>query len=162
MNKMAKEKNMAEMADIFHVSASALRYWEQEGLIRFQRTPHNRYRQPSAQTMWDLCEVLFYRNLSVPIADMRRIPGMQVHQMQQMLHEHEQRLRARIVQLEETVRRIAEKQEAIAQIGRLEADGFVLVKEKLDAIDAFAFEKSIMQAYIHHPDRAAVMLEPEP
>lgn len=157
---MAKEKNMAELADLFHVSASALRYWEQEGLIRFGRTPHNRYRQPSAQTMWDLCEVLFYRNLSVPIADMKRMPSMRVEQMQQMLDEHEQSLRRRIAEMEGTIARIRGKQEAIARIDELRKGGLTPTWEKLDGIDAFAFEKTMMQDYIHTPDCAAVVITP--
>ena len=155
---MAKEKNMAELADLFHVSASALRYWEHEGLIRFGRTPHNRYRQPSAQTMWDLCEVLFYRNLSVPIADMKRMPSLRVEQMQQMLDEHEQSLRRRIAEMEGTIARIRGKQEAIARIDELRKGGLTPTWEKLDGIDAFAFEKTMMQDYIHTPDCAAVVI----
>ena len=65
-----------EVSELFHLPASALRYWDDEGLIRFERSKDNHYRCPTSQTMLDICDVIFYRSLSLSIKEIKSIPGM--------------------------------------------------------------------------------------
>ena len=46
-NKLTKK-----LADLFHVAPSALRYWDNEGLIRFERSTDNNYRMPHGKQCW--------------------------------------------------------------------------------------------------------------
>ena len=70
---------------LFHLPASALRYWDDEGLIRFERSKDNHYRCPTSQTMLDICDVIFYRSLSLSIKEIKSIPGMCVEDVDHTL-----------------------------------------------------------------------------
>ena len=48
---MNEQQTLKKLADLFHVAPSALRYWDNEGLIRFERSTDNNYRMPTWKTM---------------------------------------------------------------------------------------------------------------
>ncbi len=51
---MQKKNNVSSVADIFGLNASALRFWEKEGLIRFERDAENNYRLPTLSAVEDI------------------------------------------------------------------------------------------------------------
>ncbi|NLB89682.1 MAG: MerR family transcriptional regulator, partial [Clostridiales bacterium] len=63
------ESNIGEVAKILGVAPSKLRYWDTKGLIRLERNQENNYRTFSFQTIMDICDVIFYRDLSISIED---------------------------------------------------------------------------------------------
>lgn len=58
---MQKKNNVSSVADIFGLNASALRFWEKEGLIRFERDAENNYRLPTLSAVEDIWEIVFLK-----------------------------------------------------------------------------------------------------
>lgn len=56
-----------EAAKYFSLPKSTLLYWEQEGLIQFDRMPENQYRVVTAKTIFQIENVLSLRNLGIPV-----------------------------------------------------------------------------------------------
>ena len=92
-----------EVSELFHLPASALRYWDDEGLIRFERSKDNHYRCPTSQTMLDICDVIFYRSLSLSIKEIKSIPGMCVEDVDHTLETNARRLEDQIRQMQMTI-----------------------------------------------------------
>ena len=49
---MKQINRIKEVSELFHIPSSALRYWDDEGLVRFERTADNNYRRPTSQTIY--------------------------------------------------------------------------------------------------------------
>ena len=131
-----KETNyIADVAEIFHIPASTLRYWDEEGLIRFERSPDNNYRKTSIQTLADISEVILFRSLSIPLKEIRRIPTMGLEDLNHMLEKNESNL------LQEIARRLLSmflKSDVIGRIGGDEFVVFLSVKQS----ESFATERA--------------------
>ena len=49
---MKQINRIKEVSELFHIPSSALRYWDDEGLVRFERTADNNYRRPPPRPWW--------------------------------------------------------------------------------------------------------------
>ena len=76
---MSKTNHIGRVADILHLPPSTLRYWDQCGLLRFDRDPENRYRRFSTQTVIDICYVALYREMGIPGRTIRDLPLSLIH-----------------------------------------------------------------------------------
>ncbi len=70
---MDKRKKINEIAQLFGVSVPTLHYWEKEGLFTIGRNNENQYRQYSLTDIFNIWEIALYRDLDIPIRDIREI-----------------------------------------------------------------------------------------
>lgn len=109
----------SDVAKMLEIPASTLRYWDKEGLVRFERRLNNDYRQVSRNTLMTLLDVLDYRNMGISIEQIKQTPHMQLADLQALLAESEQALRENMRRMEETLAKIRIKTQALQQAQRL-------------------------------------------
>lgn len=153
---------IAKIAKMFHISPSALRYWDKEGLIRFQRCEENNYRTPSLQTIMDIGDVLLFRSLSVPIKDIRQVPQMNNKQLHELLEKNEQALYQQMEQLQHTLEKTKDRKAMIARVETLRQQALFVESCQLSAIRPFSFENTEdVQIYVHDSYRTVLLLDPD-
>lgn len=157
---MNEQQTLKKLASLFHIAPSALRYWDKEGLIRFERSEENNYRYPTWKTMLDICDVLLGRSLSIPVKTIRELPKMTVKEQKQMLNESEEKLLNQIKEIQATLVSIDHKKKLLEKAEVLESENdVVLVDIKMQAIRSFTFEsKEDTELFIYDPSRSAIIL----
>ena len=126
---MNEQQTLKKLADLFHVAPSALRYWDNEGLIRFERSADNNYRMPTWKTMLDICDVILNRSLSIPVKSIRELPKMSADQQLKLFADSEAKLLKQIKEIEETLNAIQHKKALLENVKQLEAiKDFMLVE----------------------------------
>ena len=62
---------ISEVSELLNIPASTLRFWEDEGLI-FVTKSDNHYRKYTLQNITQIAEIMFYRNLGIPIKQIKQ------------------------------------------------------------------------------------------
>ena len=70
---MDKTYTIKEISELFNIPKSTLRYWESEGIIRSIRDDENNYRNYSSENLIEICDIMFYRSLNLPIKNLHKI-----------------------------------------------------------------------------------------
>ena len=78
------------------VPKHTLLYWEKEGLIHFRRNPLNGYRLVTPSSIFEIDQVVHYRHMGVPIAQIQQIPRMTLEELRDMFAVSNQRLDEKI------------------------------------------------------------------
>lgn len=95
MNKQ-EDFSIKKAADLVGVNPSTLRYWEQAGLISIQRDKENEYRRFSIHNLIEASELLFYRNLGVPIKTLKNYRELSVEAFEDILADTQQKVEEQI------------------------------------------------------------------
>lgn len=158
---MKQSGTIKEVAELFHIAPSALRYWDEMGLIRFERG-ENGYRLPVFQTLMDVSDVLFYRSLSLPVKDIGRLPAMGTAELGDLLRENEGKLLRQLAELEASLERLRAREATLERLETLRGQPLQIVKTALPGIRLFSFEDARTALdYVENPRRAMIMIEPE-
>lgn len=158
---MKQINRIKEVSELLHIPASALRYWDDEGLIHFERSGDNNYRYPTTQTMLDICDVMFYRSLSLSIKEIKSIPGMSVDSLEKTLDSNAENLEEQIRLIQQTLKKLHTRRNMAERIRELEHSSFHLVHECLpDMKEFFTEDKESLQIYVNDPYRTAVLIHP--
>lgn len=83
---MVKKYSLQEVSELFHIPKSTLRYWEKEHLIASIRNDHNEYREYTTDDLIVLADILFYRNLNIPIKDLQHIYQNSIQENMDLLY----------------------------------------------------------------------------
>lgn len=158
---MKQINRIKEVSELLHIPASALRYWDDEGLIRFERSDDNNYRYPTTQTMLDICDVMFYRSLSLSIKEIKAIPGMSVDSLERTLDSNVENLEEQIRLIQQTLKKLHTRRGMVERIKELEQSPFHLVHECLpDMKEFFTEDTQALQIYVNDPYQTAVLIHP--
>lgn len=161
--RLNEQKTLTKLADLFHIAPSALRYWDNIGLIRFERSDENNYRYPSIQTMLDICEVLLNRSLSIPLKEMQKIPQMNAGEYERLLIQNEKKLEEQAEMIQRAIKRIQGKQRQLKRFYELRSqDGFVVEEKMFSGIKDFSFQSERdLQAFVDDPCQSAILFHPD-
>lgn len=159
---MNEQKTLTKLANMFHIAPSALRYWDKEGLIRFERFTENNYRFPTMQSMLDICDVILNRSLSIPIKAMKKVPEMNAKQLEELLLQNEAKLLQQKEEIQRTIKRIHRKQRMLKRFHYLQQQHTFIVEQRaFPAIKEFSFEEEQdIQTFVHNSNQSAVVLVP--
>ncbi|MGG5358199.1 MULTISPECIES: MerR family transcriptional regulator [unclassified Enterococcus] len=78
-----KTFHIKDVLKLTKLKKSTIRYWEREGLLNFNRNQDNNYRVIDSRTLLDLLDIVFYRNLNIPIKKLKSI----LHQKPEITYE---------------------------------------------------------------------------
>lgn len=154
---MIKKNYISQVVGQMGASPSTLRYWEKQGLLHFPREGENGYRIPDLHTMIEISEVLFYRSLSLPLEDIRKIPDLEGEELEALLERNQEKLLKKIQELELSLKRIEGMKQVLKQTKELQKEGFSLVRQKLPELCRFSFEDGeAVEQYIYESYQSAV------
>lgn len=158
---MKKDLHISDVADLFGVPVSTLRYWEKEGLVKFERSDENNYRSASMVTIRNLCDITFYRTLSVPIEKLRSLLQMNYNDIEQVLLQNKESLYIEIEKLHHTIENIDAKLDQIETLKRLKEVPTEFVTESMKAVRAFdLLESSDLRNLVNFERKLIVMIPP--
>lgn len=156
---MKKEIHIKELAELFNVPPSTLRFWEKKGLLDFERITHSQYRTASMETIRNLCDITFYRKLSVPIAEIKELIQTDYLNIEQILLKNREQLMENLKQLNFSVESIDAKLTQISILKELEKNPFEFVTTALPAIRPFdIFERSDIHNLVRFERDLLVMI----
>ena len=162
---MNEKESISKAARLFHVPASALRYWDHEGLIRFERDGENGYRRLTLNTLMDISEVMLYREMSISIKEIREIPSKDLAGLDETFQNNKKKIEDKIMDWEASLQKLAYKQKLLARVFELRKRGFEDRYGKLPAVERFSFDdEGMVQAFREDNNRSGVLVtfEPEP
>lgn len=82
---MEKRFHIGEIARFFELPASTLRYWEDCGVLLPEKCVENQYRTYSISDLMTISDVLFYKNLGIPLKQIRDMEKNTPDQQKQLL-----------------------------------------------------------------------------
>jgi len=86
---------IGEVSKRLNIPASTLRFWEQEGLFSVAKSD-NLYRKYTIRDLTVIADIIFFRNLGVPISQMREIRHGSLEHYAEQLRQTQSQLQLRI------------------------------------------------------------------
>lgn len=94
---------IGQVARLFDISEQTLRYYEKEGFLSPSKDPSNGYRQYTMADILLLTDLLFYRDIGIPIADIHRIlDGMEPEKVTALIDEKKREMEREIRRLQQS------------------------------------------------------------
>lgn len=144
--------HIGEIAHFFDLPASTLRYWEECGVISPEKCQENQYRTYSIPDLMTISDVIFYKNLGIPLKEIRGIEKYTPEQQKQLL---EEKTDALLEQQQALIRRLEKVQNrltAVRTLEELEAVPYRISDIDSQCIVSFELvEKNKLRQYIENP-----------
>lgn len=88
---------IGRVAALFGLTPETLRYYENEGLLSPFKNPQNGYREYSFQDLLFLTDLMFYRNIGIPIRDIKRIKdGLGMEEISLLIEEKKEEMEEKL------------------------------------------------------------------
>lgn len=138
-----------EISTIFNVPSPTLRYWEKESLIHVDKNNENGYRQYAMQHMLQLSDIIFYRNLNVPIKQLRNLDKLEILKIDSILNETQADIENQIEELMKTNEKIKLRKHRIKELIEIKENQYRIDYPDMDKIVSFEFtEKEKLSLYL--------------
>jgi DNA-binding transcriptional MerR regulator len=92
-----------QISQLAHVTPRTLRYYDQIGLLPPEDIGENGYRYYSDASLLKLQQILFYRELDMPLEQIKEIMGRENYDLKEALQDHKDQLRKRIDRLQKLI-----------------------------------------------------------
>jgi len=92
-----------QISQLAHVTPRTLRYYDQIGLLPPEEIGENGYRYYSDASLLKLQQILFYRELDIPLEQIKEIMGREKYDLHEALEDHKNQLRKRIERLQKLI-----------------------------------------------------------
>lgn len=97
-----------QLSKLAHVTPRTLRYYDQIGLLKPDSIGDNGYRYYLDESLFKLQQIMFYRELDIPLEQIKSIMGQKDYDLQQALENHKQQLGRRIKRIENLIATVDE------------------------------------------------------
>ncbi len=132
-----------QIADLAGVTTRTLRYYDEIGLLAPSLTGENGYRYYDRSSLLQLQQILFFRELDVPVKDIQYILSRPDFNLKQALQEHRMALQERAKRLERLIDTVEQTIEAI------QGDWIMEDKEYFEGFDESKYEDEARQRWGH-------------
>jgi len=100
VNKVNEKWSIGEVAKLFDVSTDTLRYYEKADLLPVHKQYHNGYRYYSYEEIVLLMDILFFRNMEIPVKEIKQmITQMDIGDIKHILDRNQSVVESRIQEL---------------------------------------------------------------
>ena len=146
-----KTLTIGEMSEILNVSAATLRFWEKEDLIHVQKQS-NRYRTYTTTDLISIADILYYRNLGVPVKNIREFSSVELSEYSHFLEAQEVQLNEKLLEYRQMLQRTERLKKNYYQLLRLMVHPFTVETPDFHHIVSWDFrEKERIRKYIADP-----------
>lgn len=146
---------ISDVAKVFGISPSTLRYWEREDLISFLRNENNNYREFTFETLVALCDIILYRNLELPLNSIKKVKYQTVEELNQTLLNSKRNIVEQINNLKKVKDNIIKREKLLQNFNDFKKQIIEIKSTQLDAIYEFSFkDKKSVQNYLSNPSCA--------
>lgn len=162
VNDVNDAYKISDVARIFDIPASTLRFWERKGLVEFERVPMSSYRKFSFKSLADLADVAFARSVDMPIAEVRNMREKSPDELQRLLDRLEEEAIDKIVQLGQVVEEIHRRQMPFKTWKMIKSQPIHRVSAKLPIVCEFDFaNEEMVRQYLADPSQAVDIISSE-
>lgn len=116
--------SIGEISKLFQIPKSTIRYWEEKEVFCPRRNQDNDYRLFNLQSSIELLDVIFYRNLNVPIQKMKHFNRLSPNAIYSILEDTERDVKQELIELEEKLEGIAKRKEQLESLFGLKKRGY--------------------------------------
>lgn len=117
---------VSQIAAMFNLPSSVIRYWNDQGLIHSVRHPDNGYRLFTLEDLLLINDISYYRKLGAPVKKLKELGKKSVDDQLLILEQTELTLAKEIAGLQARQRQLEEKKKQIQLFKRLSNQGIFL------------------------------------
>ncbi len=149
---MEKNFTIKEIAQFFQINASALRYWEEAGILSPSKNSENNYREYRIDDILTISDVLFYKNLGLPLKQIASMEHTSADDHQQLLEDKIVELNKQKNEIDHQIQKLHYHLEAISCMKELKKHPFRMSDIDMDSVVSFSFSESDkLKQYIENP-----------
>jgi DNA-binding transcriptional MerR regulator len=130
-----------EIADLANVTTRTLRYYDEIGLLHPASTGENGYRYYDQENLLRLQQILFFRELDIPLKDIQLIMSSPDFNMLGALEKHRSSLRMRAKRLDRLIETVDQT------INHLKGDKKMTAKEYFEGFDESLYEEEARERW---------------
>ena len=150
-NNTKQSFSIGEIAELLNISTSKLRFWEKKGLFSITKSD-NHYRTYSYLDLIQIADLIFYRNLGVPVNEVCEFANCSTEEYDQYLLEIQAHLSEKIKEYQKMYLRTLEQRLRLQDLNLLQGCGPLEEEIPFSAVAPFDFlEKDKMRQYIQNP-----------
>ena len=160
---MSKTKNyIGKIADLFSVPIATLRYWGKEGLVEFDQSEENGYRTWSMHTLRTLCDITLYRQLSVPVHDLKNLHSLSHKEIAALLQIRREHICNTISELQDKLNHVDIKLSQVETVERMSDTEPQFVSLSLPSIEHYELlQKDNLSHLFDHEKDIVILINPE-
>ena len=120
---MEKLLTIGEVARLLNVPESTLRFWQEKGVFTVPKDAHSSYRQYTMADLIQIAEIAFYRNIGVPVKEMKDFCNLTLPDYEQILtgvQAAQEKKSRQLAQMREAVRRKRQHIKSITHLGSVD------------------------------------------
>lgn len=121
-NNIKQSFSIGEIAELLNIPTSTLRFWEKKGLFSIPKSD-NRYRMYSYLDLIQIADIIFYRNLGVPVNEVSEFANCSTEKYDQYLLEIQAHLSKKIKEYQDMYLRTLEQRRRIQDLNLLQGCG---------------------------------------
>lgn len=149
---MAFRFQIGEISRFFDVPASTLRYWEDMGVLNPAKDSENHYREYTVEDLMTISDVIFYKNLGLPLRQIRAMESATPGQHNRLFMEKLSELERQQKLLEERMEKLRCHMKAIQMMDELRQHPYRETTIDTDCIVSFdLIEHDKLRRYIDNP-----------
>lgn len=160
---MPKSRNyIGKIADLFSVPIATLRYWGKEGLVKFDQSEENGYRTWSMHTLRTLCDITLYRQLSIPVHDLKNIHNLSDTEITDLLQNRRKHIRDTIDELQDKLNHVDIKLSQVETVQHMIAEKPQLITAALPAVRYYELlNKDNLSHLFDHEKDIVILIRPD-
>lgn len=149
---MAFRFQIGEISRFFDIPASTLRYWEDMGVLNPAKDSENHYREYTVEDLMTISDVIFYKNLGLPLKQIRAMESATPGQHSRLFMEKLSELERQQKLLEERMEKLRCRMKAIQMMDELRQHPYRETAIDTDCIVSFELiERDKLRRYIGNP-----------
>lgn len=138
---MEKYLTIGEVSKLLDIPISTLRYWQTQGIFSTGREDNN-YRCYTVANVVEIAEIAFYRNIGIPVKDMKNFNRLGIRTFEKSLANAHQELRKKIDEYQAMYELVELKGQHIRTILELKEVDYVYEQVPFDRIVRFYYNDS--------------------
>lgn len=148
---MERSFTIGQVSNILGVPTATLRFWEEKGLLQVKKSK-NRYRRYTAQNLIQIADVVFFRNLGIPVAKMHELENYSLDEYTQHMQSLQKQLEEKILNYQTMYQHALTQTANLEEVHRLQQHFGQFEEIPFQAVERFDFlEQDKLLRYIQNP-----------
>lgn len=143
--------SIGDISKFFNIPTSTLRFWEKKGLLS-PRKEDNNYREYSLPDLMKISDIVFYKNLGIPLKDILNLKNKNVKDQALFCNEHLKDLELQKEFINRQIQTLKQHQKALNIINELKDEDYIITDIDTECIVSFELtQKEKIKMYIKNP-----------
>lgn len=135
--------SIGKVSRLFGLSPETLRYYEQEGLLAPGKNQENGYREYDFEDLFLLTDLMFYRDIGIPLKDIKSIfGGMSIDEISDLIGDKKREIRAKLERVRQSLIKLENwenlHQESLQYLGRYDVRPMPVALRRKTSYDDYA------------------------